>query len=132
MGREHVVFGVIMGTGVGGGLVINGRARYGIQGIGGEWGHNFLDESGGLCYCGNTGCVETVISGTALERYYEAISGRKQALATIIKRYEQGQADEQEQATVPPADPLLRQKPGIGDLTCWTRTPWCWEVAYRM
>ncbi|MBK7938566.1 MAG: ROK family protein [Lewinellaceae bacterium] len=65
------VFGVILGTGVGGGWVIHGKVINGRQGIGGEWGHNFLDESGGLCYCGKTGCVETVFSGPALEKFYQ-------------------------------------------------------------
>src|SRR6202012_2519104 len=64
----RVVFGVIMGTGVGGGIVIDGKIWDGKHGIAGEWGHNFLDESGGVCYCGKTGCVETVISGPATER----------------------------------------------------------------
>src|SRR5438105_8608408 len=60
-----VSFGIIMGTGVGGGIVFNDHVWNGKHGIGGEWGHNFLDESGGPCYCGKTGCVETVISGPA-------------------------------------------------------------------
>src|SRR6478609_6209147 len=49
----------------------------GKHGIAGEWGHNFLDNSGGPCYCGKTGCVETVISGPATERYYESITGKR-------------------------------------------------------
>jgi len=61
-----VVFGIIMGSGVGGGIVINGKVWNGHHGIAGEWGHNHLDDSGGPCYCGKTGCVETVISGPAL------------------------------------------------------------------
>lgn len=69
------VFGIILGTGVGGGVVVNGQLLSGRHGIAGEWGHNFLDESGGPCYCGKTGCVETVISGPALERFYRNISG---------------------------------------------------------
>ncbi|MEL7146019.1 MAG: ROK family protein, partial [Bacteroidota bacterium] len=52
MPEASMVFGVIMGTGVGGGLVIDGKVWNGRQGIAGEWGHNFLDESGGPCYCG--------------------------------------------------------------------------------
>ena len=79
----RMVFGVIMGTGVGGGIVIDGRIWDGHHGIGGEWGHNYLDESGGLCYCGRLGCVETVLSGPALERYYTKISGRKLKLKEI-------------------------------------------------
>jgi predicted NBD/HSP70 family sugar kinase len=84
--NAEVVFGVIMGTGVGGGLVVNGKVINGRQGIGGEWGHNFLDESGGMCYCGKVGCVETVISGPALERYYASLSGEKRHLREIVER----------------------------------------------
>jgi fructokinase len=80
----RVVFGVIMGTGVGGGIVIDGRAIIGLHGIAGEWGHNFLHESGGPCYCGKTGCVETVISGPALERYYFNETGNKKSLRDIV------------------------------------------------
>jgi fructokinase len=79
-----VVFGVIMGTGVGGGIVVNGQVVNGKQGIAGEWGHNFLDESGGPCYCGRIGCVEMVISGPALERYYKSISGKELKLKEIV------------------------------------------------
>lgn len=85
--EECVVFGVIMGTGVGGGLVVNGKLISGAQGITGEWGHNFLDESGGECYCGKTGCVETVISGPALERYYQSISGNYLTLKEIYQAH---------------------------------------------
>ncbi len=80
----QVVFGVILGTGVGGGWVIHGKVIHGRQGIGGEWGHNFLDESGGLCYCGHIGCVEKVISGPALEQYYASLSGQKRSLKEIV------------------------------------------------
>lgn len=97
MGAAHthapgarMVFGVIMGTGVGGGIVIDGKVWNGHQGIGGEWGHSFLDESGGKCYCGKTGCVETLLSGPACERYYERISGQKRTLPEIVQRYETG------------------------------------------
>lgn len=82
--NAEVVFGVIMGTGVGGGLVVNGKVINGRQGIGGEWGHNFLDESGGPCYCGKMGCVETLISGPALERYYTKHSGHQKNLREIV------------------------------------------------
>lgn len=78
------VFGVILGTGVGGGWVVHGKVLNGRQGIAGEWGHNFLDESGGLCYCGRVGCVETVISGPALEKYYARISGQSLHLRDIV------------------------------------------------
>jgi len=78
-----VVFGVILGTGVGGGIVVNSKAIFGLQGIAGEWGHNYLDESGGPCYCGKSGCVEKVISGPALEQYYFKESGDKKTLKEI-------------------------------------------------
>lgn len=79
-----VVFGVILGTGVGGGIVVDGRAIIGLQGIAGEWGHNFLDDSGGACYCGKSGCVEKVISGPALENYYWKETGNKKPLKDIV------------------------------------------------
>lgn len=89
--NPQVVFGVIMGTGVGGGVVVNGQVIGGLQGIGGEWGHNFLDESGGLCYCGKIGCVEKVISGPALESYYFQISEIKKPLKDIVTSYRSGE-----------------------------------------
>ncbi|MEM1407284.1 MAG: ROK family protein [Bacteroidota bacterium] len=88
--KAKVVFGVIMGTGVGGGVVVNGQIINGNQGIAGEWGHNFLDESGGQCYCGKIGCVERIISGTSLERYYHEISDEQLALKLIMQKYQQG------------------------------------------
>lgn len=88
--QAEVVFGVIMGTGVGGGWVIRGKVINGRQGIGGEWGHNFLDASGGPCYCGHIGCVETVISGPALERFYIEKSGRYLPLRAIVAQAEAG------------------------------------------
>lgn len=83
--NAEVVFGVIMGTGVGGGWVVRGKVLNGRQGIGGEWGHNFLDASGGPCYCGRPGCVETVISGPSLERFYAEQSGRYLPLREIVE-----------------------------------------------
>ncbi len=72
----QLIFGVIMGTGVGGGVVVRGHDSQGkpgrafvingLQGIGGEWGHNILEENGYPCYCGKRGCTEQVISGPAL------------------------------------------------------------------
>ena len=79
-----VVFGVIMGTGVGGGVVVNGQVIDGKHGIGGEWGHNFLDDSGGDCYCGKRGCVERIISGPSLERFYLEQSGNSKNLKEIV------------------------------------------------
>ena len=87
---SELSFGIIMGTGVGGGLVINGGARYGAQGIAGEWGHNVLEPNGAQCYCGKRGCVETVISGPALERFYRERSGRTLKLEGIVQAAQQG------------------------------------------
>ncbi|MBL7844478.1 MAG: ROK family protein [Cyclobacteriaceae bacterium] len=84
--KAEVVFGVIMGTGCGGGIVVNNKVINGLQGIAGEWGHNFLDESGGKCYCGKVGCVENVIAGPALERYYQEQSGQSLKLKEIYTR----------------------------------------------
>jgi len=86
----QTVFGVIMGSGVGGGLVINGQLLNGKQGIAGEWGHNFLDEDGGDCYCGKKGCIERIISGPALEGYYQNLVGNKLPMAKIVERHQNG------------------------------------------
>lgn len=72
---KNVVFGVIMGTGVGGGIVLNGRVHEGLQHIAGEWGHNILEADGPVCYCGKPGCVETLISGPGLARDYAVHGG---------------------------------------------------------
>lgn len=79
-----VVFGVIMGTGVGGGLVIDKMLHTGTQSIAGEWGHNVLEPDGPPCYCGKRGCVETFISGPGLARDYCAFSGRNLPAEQIV------------------------------------------------
>lgn len=88
--HADLIFGVIMGTGVGGGLVAHGKIVEGIHGVAGEWGHNILEENGDDCYCGKKGCVEKVISGTALESFYAKISGNKLKLKDILAHYEAG------------------------------------------
>ena len=80
------VFGIIMGTGVGGGVIIGGKTVYGSQGIGGEWGHTIVTDNGEKCYCGKRGCVESVISGRALQIYYNKISGKKLKLEEIYAK----------------------------------------------
>lgn len=82
--QARMVFGIILGTGVGGGIVMDGKIWNGHHGIAGEWGHNFLDESGGPCYCGKTGCVEKVLSGPSLQKYYEELTGVKKTLKEIV------------------------------------------------
>jgi len=79
-----VVFGVIMGTGVGGGIVINGTLHKGRTNIAGEWGHHTLHPNGNECYCGKQGCVETYISGPALEKRWLEITGKKEPLQSIV------------------------------------------------
>lgn len=87
----QVVFGIIMGTGVGGGIVFDGKVWNGHHGIAGEWGHNFLDESGGPCYCGKSGCVEKILSGPSLQQYYTSRTGKHMTLKEIVKRYNEGE-----------------------------------------
>ena len=87
-GRD-VVIGLIIGTGVGSGIVVGGRVLQGRHGIAGEWGHNPMRGESTPCYCGRLGCVETVISGPALERYYHD-AGRLQATLPEIARRADG------------------------------------------
>ena len=82
-----VVFGVIMGTGVGGGIVINETLHKGRTNIAGEWGHHTLHTNGNECYCGKQGCVETYISGPALEKRWLEISGKKEPLQSIVQDF---------------------------------------------
>jgi fructokinase len=97
-GQGHrCVFGVILGTGVGGGLVIDGRSQLGRNAIGGEWGHNALpwpDETelpGPPCYCGKRGCIETFLSGPALEKQFQDASGEALDAKTIAERASKGE-----------------------------------------
>jgi fructokinase len=79
----RVVFGVILGTGVGGGIAIDGKIIYGINAIAGEWGHNPLPSPGPAdlplpaCYCGRAGCIETYLSGPGLSRDHEQATGQR-------------------------------------------------------
>jgi len=80
-----VVFGVIMGTGIGGGIVIDGKIHHGRTNIAGEWGHHTLHLDGNRCYCGKQGCVETYLSGPALEKRWNELTGKKEPLPDIVK-----------------------------------------------
>lgn len=88
--EARVVFGVILGTGTGGGIVVDGKVWGGGQGIGGEWGHMFLDNSAGYCYCGRVGCVEQILAGPAQERYYANLAGTYRTMKEIVPRYRAG------------------------------------------
>ena len=81
---HNVVFGVIIGTGVGGGIVIDGKVHQGRMAIAGEWGHHTLYPNGNQCYCGNKGCVETYISGPSLEKRWTELTGETKSLRNII------------------------------------------------
>jgi fructokinase len=94
----RVVLGVILGTGVGGGIVVEGRVLTGANAIAGEWGHNPLpspvacDHPLPLCYCGRRGCIETYLSGPGLAADHAATSGERLASAEIARRAQQGDA----------------------------------------
>lgn len=91
-----VVFGVILGTGVGGGIVIRGHLLEGPNAIAGEWGHNPLpwpshdERPGPACYCGRCGCIETFLSGPGLARAHERATGQKLDARSISDRAEAG------------------------------------------
>jgi fructokinase len=94
--NASLVFGVIAGTGTGGGLVVDGRVVLGANAIAGEWGHNPMPPSSGgfvdpltHCYCGRQGCIETYLSGPAFERDY----GKGVAAARIAERARSGEPD---------------------------------------
>jgi fructokinase len=94
----RTVFGVIVGTGTGGGIVVDGRVLIGANAIAGEWGHNPLpwpregEWPGPPCYCGRTGCIETFLSGPALERDYAAAGGDPIDAVAIAVRAASGDA----------------------------------------
>ena len=83
--QYDIVFGVIMGTGVGGGIVINETVHKGKTNIAGEWGHHTLRINGNKCYCGKLGCVETYISGPALEQRWTQLTGKNESLSSIVQ-----------------------------------------------
>jgi fructokinase len=96
---KHVVFGVILGTGCGGGVAIDGRVHAGPNGTGGEWGHNPLpwpkaeENPGPLCYCGKRGCMEMWVSGTGLARDYQETTGKQRTAREVITAFEAGEED---------------------------------------
>ncbi len=93
----EVVFGVIIGTGTGGGVVVHGRVLGGANAIGGEWGHNPMpaatgeERTGPPCYCGRSGCIETWLSGPALSRDYAADGGEPLSATDIAGRAAAGE-----------------------------------------
>lgn len=96
---KHVVFGVILGTGCGGGVAIGGKVHAGPNGDGGEWGHIPLpwpkdeENPGPACYCGKNGCMEMWVSGTGLARDYRNVTGKDRSSRDIIADFLAGEAD---------------------------------------
>jgi fructokinase len=94
----EVVFGVILGTGVGAGVVVHGRVLDGPNAIAGEWGHNPLpwprdDERPGYpCFCGQHGCIETFLAGPGVVRHHEAATGERRTVPDIVARAAAGDA----------------------------------------
>jgi fructokinase len=95
---QPIVFGVIVGTGTGGGIVVNGKVVVGANAIAGEWGHNPMpwpepgEWPGPPCYCGGTGCIETFLSGPGLSRDHERATGEQLDAAAIGERAAAGDA----------------------------------------
>ena len=95
--NARVVFGVILGTGTGGGVIIDGRPLVGVNAIGGEWGHNPLpwptpeELPGPSCYCGRRGCLETFLSGPGFSRDYEADTGTQRQASEIAQAARDGE-----------------------------------------
>jgi fructokinase len=95
---KPVVFGVILGTGVGGGVIVNGSVVAGANAIAGEWGHNGLpwpeddERPGPQCYCGRTGCIETFLSGPALAEDHARSTGSRVEAAGLALAAERGDA----------------------------------------
>jgi fructokinase len=96
---QHVVFGVILGTGCGGGVAINGRAYGGANSVAGEWGHMPLpwpkthESPGPGCYCGKTGCMEVWISGTGISLDFRAVTGKARTSREIVAGFEAGELE---------------------------------------
>lgn len=92
----RVVFGVILGTGVGGGIVVDGRVLEGTNAIAGEWGHNTLPSPQAQdlplpgCYCGRAGCIETFLSGPGLENDHAKVTGERVSSPEIVARAQTG------------------------------------------
>ncbi len=93
-----VVFGVILGTGCGGGIVVNRAVLTGPNAIAGEWGHNPLpwpgddERPGPACYCGKRGCIETYLSGPGMARDHETLTGQRLQPETIVRHASRGDA----------------------------------------
>jgi fructokinase len=123
-----IVFGVILGTGCGGGLVVNGNLLDGPRGIGGEWGHNPLpwaepeEYPGPECWCGRRGCLETWVSGPGMAADHERLTGERQTAKEIAEWF---------RSVVAPARQLIGWAPH--ERTRHTaRFPWCRRCCHEL
>ncbi|MBF0287114.1 MAG: ROK family protein [SAR324 cluster bacterium] len=96
---KEMVLGIIMGTGMGGGIVHKGRIWRGIHNNAGEWGHTCLDFEGPECWCGQKGCMELYLSGIGVQRIYQEYTGKRKSLQEIYRNYEAGK-DQHAQKTI--------------------------------
>lgn len=99
-GRYRHVMAVIMGTGVGSGLILDGKLYRGAEGGAGEIGHASIDLEGRICECGRKGCLEAYLSGPSLSRRFHELSGEKLTVPEIYSRYQQND---------PHADHLIKE-----------------------
>jgi fructokinase len=83
---KKIVFGIIMGTGCGGGLCLDGTIHSGNHGIAGEWGHFSIDPNGEKCFCGNIGCIDTKLTGTGIARAYKNKTGNALSAEIIVQK----------------------------------------------
>lgn len=97
---KPVVFGVILGTGVGAGITFAGKVHNGPNSIAGEWGHNVLDAAGPPCYCGKAGCVETLLAGPSLLADYRRHGGELATDTTALVALASSGSDPQAQAAM--------------------------------
>ncbi|WP_216847108.1 fructokinase [Granulicella sp. L60] len=96
---KHVVYGLILGTGCGGGVAIDSRVHTGPNSVAGEWGHNPLpwpkpeETPGPACYCGKYGCMEKWVSGTGIALDYKNVTGRTLTTREIVVEFERGEQE---------------------------------------
>jgi fructokinase len=96
---KRLVFAVILGTGCGGGIALDGRVHNGPNGVAGEWGHNPLpwpkpeESPGPACYCGKRGCMEMWVSGTGIALDYKSVTGRTRTTREIVSEFDAGEKD---------------------------------------
>ncbi|MCS2608485.1 ROK family protein [Halomonas dongshanensis] len=94
--KTTTIFGAVLGTGCGAGIVVNGKLIEGRNQLSGEWGHMSIHQNGLKCYCGRNGCAERYISGRGVEDIYESMTGKRISMEMIIEGYRQGKEYEKQ------------------------------------